>query len=69
MVPYGVSKVNFAYVPLDNLDHEWETTGVIRPVLSPVVYKDLLMGFDVAGGTQEEMIAVGVPLSIFTAFV
>ena len=68
MVPDGVSKINFVYVPLDNLDHEWETIEVIRPVLNPVVYKDLVMGLDVAGGTQEETIAVGVPLGIFMSF-
>ena len=51
MVPDGVSKINFVYAPLDNFDHEWKTIGVIRPVVNTVMYKDLLMGFNVTGGT------------------
>ena len=46
-----------------------EGEGVVCPVVDSVVDEDLFVGFDVAGGTEVQAVAVSVPPGIFSAFV
>ena len=69
MIPNRVCKVDFVDVSFYCLDHQWKRKGVVCPTVDAIVDEDLFVGFDVAGGTEVQAVAVSVPPGIFSAFV
>ena len=49
MVPGWVSKI-FVGISFSYLNHEWKIESVVSPVVDAVVYEDLFVSFDMAGG-------------------
>ena len=69
MVPDRVCKIYFVDVSFDCLDHEGQVEGVVCPVVDAIVDEDLFVGFDIAGGTEVQSVALGVPPGVFSTFV
>ena len=54
-------KIYFVDVSFDCLDHEGYGEGVVCPKVDSIVDEDLFVGFYIAGATEVQAVAFGVP--------